>query len=861
MAKSSKFFQLSSSILLEYIYADQSNLTEYRLPTSTYPIYKYVGDSVGDSYNHILLHGSKSYQTYRHESCYLKDTSNKIKRMRSLLDPDDEISLVDQAPVYDTIKIHLAQGFNYEQHGGFDLRLYLLTNNDKEVSLAQFVTYSGDSYWTMNTSPFMMSGKHYTSYIEIQVLSSFNLINDFYYGDDKTIVNAITNNGTFIEGLKFDQYLQCKFSWLDNKTVYNNIEYAAETESIIFDINTTDTYSALSAYIAESSSYDYIEYGAAYNGEAQYFEDFINSLNNNGHDYIVLHNLIVSEFINVPGSEPYWIITDSVDISQIENWGDINTFRPIIKNNSAIAYKIDYILRFYDRTDNSQILKVSSMISYDVNKYGKELFSIKLDENPTQNIIYNKNVIKQINMTRQNDTPTITSKNVLSLVTNNNIVISSQNINSLSNDVLTGSSIFDINKTYTDGAAKIVVNNTTSYIKFTISEYKNGAVTGSDISGLGTGYLCFNKDNGNRIEIIEYQDQNLNLNKTAGEILFRISEIDATKILALTNRQFSIVFQRKSDSNTIPFNNYEKVTKCGGIFYSQKEWSTIVDISISEKYKQSLDIANTTIIELNTKNAKLQSDLTTSINNANNLLSDYNAHNKTDDDLIVQLQNQIKSNQDLLNQKDEEIKKLTAKLNDISANTTIIKPNTSKNEFNDDLLPDPTIQKPIITPKSSTGNTIKSGGGCPTPDMFIQTDRNEWILADSLIPGDKVYTVHEKTGALDFYTVAYINKIYQPVLRVIAGEKIVTVSESHKFLTPDRGFIEAIDLISGDEICTLYGNIKIISIEPIGIQEVMKIEITDAHTYIVDGLISHNKQAIEKENGLSDNPRNTKAME
>ena len=693
MSTSSKFFQLSSSILLEYIYADQSDLNSHKLPTSTYPIYKYNGVQLGDPLNHTILHGSKEY---RQDNCYLRDVSNRIKRMRNLFDPTDVLNLPGESPVYDKIRIHLIQGFNYESHNGFDLKLSLLTNYQNEVSLLQFVTYSGDKYWTMNPVPFMMGGKQYTSYIELNVLSSYNLIFDYYFGD-RTIVNAITHNGTNTEGLKQEQNIQCKFSWLDKKEVLNNIEYAYESESVLFDIVLTDNYSNLGASIKQSNEFDYIEYGGTLNGDIQAFDNFIRSLNNNGNSFILLHNLIVSEFINISGTEPYWLTTETLDISQIDNFDVVNTFRPIIKNYNAIAFRIDYILRLYNRVDNSQIVKNGSMISYDVNKYGKTLYAIQLDSNPVQNVIYNKNVIKNITMNKVEEPSVISTKTVLSLVNNNNIVLAAKNITSIPSGIFEGTQIYDVNKTYPDGLAKIIIYNTTSYLKFNIFEYRNGTLIGSDLSGLGKGFLSFDKGNGNKIEIAEYDDSNLGINKTNGEILFRISEIDANRILNLTNREFSIIFQQQD--NLIDNTNIkrEKITKCSGTFYSQGEWSSILELSASEKYKEALSFSNSTLNEKDKTIKELESKVSTITAEKTRMLSEYQIENTSNDDLVKRLQSELKNSKTIIESKDARITELMNELNLLRSNPSIIKtyyPDDIIDETNNEKTP--VINSPVI---------------------------------------------------------------------------------------------------------------------------------------------------------------------
>jgi hypothetical protein len=829
MSQSSKFYQLTSSILLEYIYADQYNLSTQRISTDDAPIYLY-NDNLNSNvvYN---LRGTGSNQ----DRTYLRDVNNKIKRLRNVFPAGNLLTLVNQYPVYETIRLHLVQGFNFEGYKGFDLNAKILTNKGTEINLLKFVCYSTDSYETMNPSPFMMGGKYYASYIDLKILSTYNLAYDYYSGNDTSVVDAISQNN----GIKKDQFIQFNFNWISAKENFAGVDYAYEAESINFDIIAQDQYEQITATILESPDFDYIEYYASYKGSI--IDSFINDMNSNGYDYIVLHSLIVSEFINTFGSEPYWLVTDNLEISQTENFGDANVFRPIIKNANAMAYRIDYIARLYNRNDNTQIWKRSSLISYDVTKYGRKLDSIKLLDNPIQNIIYNKKVVKEVTINRISDNIGVNTQFVTVPVSNNNIVVNAKNVDTLSSNLLNGNSLFDINNTYADGLAKIIITNVASYLKFTIYEYVNGNLQGSDVSALGDAYISFLTDKGTYFDIIEFKDPTIN--KSKGELLFRISEIDSNKVLTFANRQFSIYFKNTKK---------EKTVKCHGTYYSQKEWTSLLESETSEKLKNSLVHANSVITDLTTQINQLKIDLANTIIEKNKILSDYNNENIADGTFIAQLQNQIKSNSTTISDQAAKIAELTKKLSDISnsANDIIISPTKQVIPVTNQTIPT------VITVNT---NTKSGGGGCPTPDMLIQTDSNEWVLAEYLRVGDKVLTIHEITEKLDFYEVSYVNKLIQPILQFTIDDKIIKVSESHKFLTP-KGFIEAIDLNPGDEIRTLNGTSKIKSIDAIEDGEVMKIEIKDAHTYIVDGFISHNKQLADTINEGS-SIRNTKMIE
>lgn len=150
--------------------------------------------------------------------------------------------------------------------------------------------------------------------------------------------------------------------------------------------------------------------------------------------------------------------------------------------------------------------------------------------------------------------------------------------------------------------------------------------------------------------------------------------------------------------------------------------------------------------------------------------------------------------------------------------------------------------------KSAQGCT----SGCPVPEMNILINPNESVKAGDLKIGDEVYTKHQDTFEWGTYKVISVERYIQPTVKVVIDEFQVEVSASHKFLTKELKFVSISDLLVGDLIETTKGAKPILSIEPTGTKEVVKLEIEDAHTYVVENIISHNKISVD--NPLPNSP-------
>jgi hypothetical protein len=152
------------------------------------------------------------------------------------------------------------------------------------------------------------------------------------------------------------------------------------------------------------------------------------------------------------------------------------------------------------------------------------------------------------------------------------------------------------------------------------------------------------------------------------------------------------------------------------------------------------------------------------------------------------------------------------------------------------------LQNTIKTIAPSVGGG--GGGGCPTPDMRIMTGIGKWIDAGMLKIGDLIYTAHEITNEWGHYAVTHAERMLQPVLEVVIGGKGIKVSDTHRFLTESGAYIKISDLSVGDNIETILGLQPIESITIIGEHEIVKLEIDEAHTYVVEGARSHNVKGI-----------------
>jgi hypothetical protein len=138
-----------------------------------------------------------------------------------------------------------------------------------------------------------------------------------------------------------------------------------------------------------------------------------------------------------------------------------------------------------------------------------------------------------------------------------------------------------------------------------------------------------------------------------------------------------------------------------------------------------------------------------------------------------------------------------------------------------------------ITPTPTPTTT----GDCPAPWMKILLNNGEKIPAGDLRVGMKVKTYHEETMEYGDYSVSYVKTLTCKRMLLKFDHVDFVCSESHKFYL-NNTWIKAKDLQIGDVV----SGHKLEKISDYDFGEVVKITIDDAHTYICENLLSHNKQ-------------------
>jgi hypothetical protein len=119
---------------------------------------------------------------------------------------------------------------------------------------------------------------------------------------------------------------------------------------------------------------------------------------------------------------------------------------------------------------------------------------------------------------------------------------------------------------------------------------------------------------------------------------------------------------------------------------------------------------------------------------------------------------------------------------------------------------------------------------------------------ESIRAGDRVVVQDPETGALGFRpVVAVYHNPPNATVSVKFPDEEVGATGIHRFWKAGKGWVMARDLKPGDEIRTLDGTAKVVSVGPDQVQRVYNLEVADGHSFLVgrSGMLVHDNSLVE----------------
>lgn len=451
---------------------------------------------------------------------------------------DVSSTLSSLAGQYDTARLHILSGFDFPGLDGIILQLQWKqwqlnsSNGNKTMDICNQVYLKGQPQIQFNSTPLFLGDRLYDRYIDVKVPALFDANQDFW--NSPTASNTIGYNFTFNNvGFLQNSQIFANLYEIDSTEVVNGIQYFLTGNTYNTAFNAADNYSQLGLTIKEDEENDYIEYYPTWNGA--FLEVYINDLNSVGGNWVVINQIEVYEQIGIGLRK-----TANMTMLQDSNFDEPMVFRPVIMNAAlAFSYTIDYTMRFFNRVDNTEVIRKSSYTSTNVKKYGRQLEKINVLQGFTPVRVYNK--IVQM---------TSSDNESLSGLTIPKEIITQSVITPVFYDTnyITVDSTTDLNETlgetvWSQGTNTVFLGAFDNMVKFKIfrlSPDKKVTVSFDMSSFIGNVAMAFDTVSGSKLYVEQYNDINL-ANPAMGEVVFRIDSTTAVKVLASNDRDYYII--------------------------------------------------------------------------------------------------------------------------------------------------------------------------------------------------------------------------------------------------------------------------------------------------------------------------------
>jgi len=152
-------------------------------------------------------------------------------------------------------------------------------------------------------------------------------------------------------------------------------------------------------------------------------------------------------------------------------------------------------------------------------------------------------------------------------------------------------------------------------------------------------------------------------------------------------------------------------------------------------------------------------------------------------------------------------------------------------------------QEPSKPPEEPT--RVDPPTGCPDPNTLILLSDGSQKRAGDLRVGDVVRTQHEDTLEWGEHKVTYVHIKESEKLILTFDHTEFVCSTTHKFYVEGKGWIEVTQMEIGDFVVGVDKSYELLEVKEGTYGDVVVIQIEDAHTYISEGLLSHNKTILK----------------
>lgn len=533
----SRYIQVTDWALLEYEYESQSILNS---DVKVFKIENEYTDSSQFINGDISLKRTNNVSS---QSSVLTNvvgnrwTSTNLSVTNIFLD-DPKINKVEVTTdltsniQYDRVKLHIISGFNLEGLDGLIAEVKFNDKQGKSLTAAAFTVLSGNPDWSLSTEPLFLGDRLYDKYLEFRIPSLNSIITEF----DANPSNAGSFGYIFTEdntGFLRDGLIQFTLHEINDTNVVNGVTNFITGNKYETSFLAADLFALLGATVQESESGDYFEYYMTFDNG--FPGNYINNLNSVGGQWSIIHQVEVFEQVTTET-----VRTSNMTVLQEGNYEQPNIFRPIILNsNIAFSFTINYVMRFLNRADGQQIIRRSTITSYEPKKYGRDLTKITVQQGYRPISVFNKivsgdNQASSLSLSQNAGSlfqPAVDILYIPTYFSNSQIALTTEGSDSQELD----------GNVWGQGEAILLINEFDNIIRFKIYEkdIETTEFIAYNLTTTNSYLLSFILDSGEKIYI--QPKRNPSLDPTEGEVEFLIEHEDAVKILSQERKTFYLI--------------------------------------------------------------------------------------------------------------------------------------------------------------------------------------------------------------------------------------------------------------------------------------------------------------------------------
>jgi hypothetical protein len=447
---------------------------------------------------------------------------------------------------YDSVRLHLRSGFSFAGRGyeGFLFQIAAKRNSGIRNNLTQLVYLNTSNYEYANPKPFILGETLWSKFIDLKIptlVEQNSEFNDLFYGDGSLGSSDLDITSNY----------ELSFKLIETLQTINGYDYFITTEENKFTVSREDEFQDFTVVLEDATDGDYFKiYGEKDNSIGAFEAYILNQITATSDDIVVMFDVDIFEKV---GSAE--IKTFQTSYTQYEDFNTPIVFRPVIINsNIASSFSIDVTMRIWNQTDNTQIVKRSSLTVNQAAKYGKRLNKLSINSPNQLTEVYN--VLPQMASNKIiegifTDNLPKSVKYVPTFIERHNVIASKSTITfETGNENIMTQDITEVDTSdfISEGKLSVYIPPFTSYYKFVIAKRKGDDVEFISFVNAENVILTFG-DGKQKLKFNHVSNKDINLGE--GEVLFKISEANANTIRGMKNNKFYISVNNGIDENMI----------------------------------------------------------------------------------------------------------------------------------------------------------------------------------------------------------------------------------------------------------------------------------------------------------------------